>query len=180
MEPVDGRKASNTDPEDFFGFGLALSADGNTLAVGAADEDGGATGIDGNQADNSRQEAGAVYVYVRDPMTLEWSPQSTYVKASNTSSYTGFGAAMALSADGNVLAIGSGDPSTAVGINGDQFNADSMGAGAVYVYRRDAMTLAWETDPAYVKASNTQPEIIDYIPTLATGLMTTSVVTRSR
>jgi hypothetical protein len=38
---------------DQFGFSMALSADGNTLAVGAVGEDSTATGINGNQADNS-------------------------------------------------------------------------------------------------------------------------------
>jgi hypothetical protein len=61
-----------------------------------------------------------------------------------------------------VLAISApGDASTAVGIGGDQTNRDIMGAGAVYVYRRDLMTLEWETEPAYVKASNTKPKVMD-------------------
>ena len=48
---------------DQFGISLALSADGSTLAVGAHYEASNATGIGGNQADNSASEAGAVYVY---------------------------------------------------------------------------------------------------------------------
>jgi hypothetical protein len=50
-------KASNTDAFDFFGgagggpSGIAI--DGNTLVVGASDEDSCATGINGNQNDNS-------------------------------------------------------------------------------------------------------------------------------
>ncbi len=42
---------------------VALSADGNTLAVGALLEANAATGIGGNQADNSAASAGAVYLY---------------------------------------------------------------------------------------------------------------------
>src|SRR5690606_31339024 len=99
-------KASNTDADDRFGYKVALSADGSTLAVSAIREASMATGIDGDQADNSVGYAGAVYVYVRDPMTLEWAAQPTYVKASNTETEDFFGVGLALSADGSTLAVG--------------------------------------------------------------------------
>jgi hypothetical protein len=57
-------KASNTNADDAFGqWIVALSGDGNTLAVGAREEDSDAVGIGGNQASNSAFRAGAVYVY---------------------------------------------------------------------------------------------------------------------
>src|SRR5262249_23061327 len=74
-------KASNTSAGDGFGMSVALSADGATLAVGALDEDSAATGVDGNQADNSAASAGAVYVFTRS--ATAWSQQA-YLKASNT------------------------------------------------------------------------------------------------
>src|SRR4029079_10201076 len=74
-------KASNTDPGDSFGLGVALSADGTTLAVGAQDESSAATGIGGNQADNSAPRAGAVYLFASIGTT--WVQQA-YIKASNT------------------------------------------------------------------------------------------------
>jgi len=55
-------KASNTGAGDLFGR-AALSADGMTLVVGAPREDSGANGINGDQADNSAEDAGAVYIY---------------------------------------------------------------------------------------------------------------------
>ena len=55
-------KASNTDAGDRFGDDFALSRDGSTIAVGATFEDSAATGIGGNQTDNSALSAGAVYV----------------------------------------------------------------------------------------------------------------------
>jgi hypothetical protein len=58
-------KASNTDVYDMFGDAVALSADGNTLAVGASGEASAATGIDGDENDNSMDGAGAVYVFMR-------------------------------------------------------------------------------------------------------------------
>ena len=54
-------KASNVSYEDGFGLNVALSRD--ALAVGAQGEDSAATGIDGDQADNSAEDSGAVYLY---------------------------------------------------------------------------------------------------------------------
>jgi hypothetical protein len=54
-------KASNTDLEDRFGWSVAL--DGDTLAVGAPLEGSNATGVEGDQADNSATDSGAVYVF---------------------------------------------------------------------------------------------------------------------
>ncbi|NIW25309.1 MAG: integrin, partial [Gammaproteobacteria bacterium] len=51
-------KASNTGHEDWFGSRLELSGDGNTLVAGAQLEDSNATGINGEQDDDSAQEAG--------------------------------------------------------------------------------------------------------------------------
>jgi hypothetical protein len=56
-------KASNTDAGDLFGDSLALSADGATLAVGADGEASNATGINGDDADNTATQSGAVYLY---------------------------------------------------------------------------------------------------------------------
>jgi hypothetical protein len=58
-------KASNPGIDDLYGFvtGVALSGNGRTLAVGAIFEDSAARGIDGNQADESASQAGAVYLY---------------------------------------------------------------------------------------------------------------------
>lgn len=55
-------KAPNADEFDQFGSGVALSADGVTLAVAANGEDSG-SGIDGDQDDNSVRDSGAVYIY---------------------------------------------------------------------------------------------------------------------
>jgi hypothetical protein len=41
-------KASNTDSNDGFGYSVALSADGSTLAIGAPGEASAATGVGGN------------------------------------------------------------------------------------------------------------------------------------
>src|SRR5262249_6041278 len=72
-------KASNTDANDLFGYSIGLSADGNTLAASAYDEDGSARQINGPQ-DKARRGAGAIYVFSRSG--LAWS-QTAYLKASN-------------------------------------------------------------------------------------------------
>ena len=109
-------KASNTGTGDRFGTAIALSADGMTLAIGAHFENSNATGINGDQLNNSAPQAGAVYVFTRNAGV--WSQQA-YVKSSNNEQGDRFGVALALSADGNTLAVGAGEEdSDAVGING--------------------------------------------------------------
>jgi len=143
-------KASNTGANDLFGAMVALSNDGNTLAVGARQEASNATGVNGNQADNSAPNAGAVYVFIRTGGT--WS-QEVYLKASNNEAGDFFGVRVALSNDGNILAVGASDEdSQAIGINGDQADNSATDAGAAYVFTRSAGT--W-SQQAYLKASNT-------------------------
>ena len=95
-------KASNTDTSDTFGWSLTLSNNGDTLAVGAYIEDSNATGLNGNQADNSTSNAGAVYVFKRN--ASNWTQQA-YIK--NITIESGrLGYSVSLSSDSNTLAIG--------------------------------------------------------------------------
>jgi hypothetical protein len=153
-------KGSNIEKGDHFGcggvldghagYGAAISADGNTMAIGAPHESGGSKGINGDQKDNSAYGSGAVYVFVRKGNT--WSQQA-YVKPSNTEESAEFGHAVVLSADGNTMAVSAfWEASSATGINGDQNDHSIPQAGAVYVFTRQGA--AW-TQQAYVKASNT-------------------------
>ena len=74
-------KASNTKANAEFGLAVTLSADGNTLAIGADGESSNATGVNGDQSDVSAPDAGAVYVFTR--IGSAWTQQA-YIKASNT------------------------------------------------------------------------------------------------
>ncbi|MGI9259150.1 MAG: FG-GAP repeat protein [Gammaproteobacteria bacterium] len=140
-------KASNTESSDQFGYSVSLSGDGNTLAVGANLEASSATGIDGDQSDNSALGAGAVYVYRRDNGV--WNQQA-YLKASNAEAGDVFGYQVALSFDGNTLvATAQGEDSASSGIGFDEANNDAGGSGAAYVFTRDGD--AW-SQQAYVKA----------------------------
>src|SRR2546422_9203844 len=71
-------KASNTDAADLFGYSVGLSADGNTLAASAYDEDSSAREINGVQ-DRGRRGTGAIYVFTRTGTA--WA-QTEYLKAS--------------------------------------------------------------------------------------------------
>jgi len=54
-------KASNAGYPDRFGYSVAL--DNDTMAVGAIYEASAATGVDGDQSDNSAGQSGAVYIF---------------------------------------------------------------------------------------------------------------------
>ena len=137
---------------DQFGFSLALSGDGATLAVGALTEDGGTRGINGNQSDNSAASAGAVYVFTRSGAS--WSQQA-YVKSSNIDAGDLFGYAVALSRDGNILAVGAFDEDGSTRqINGPDDNR-AGGSGAAYVFTRSGVTWAQQ---AYIKPSNIETQ----------------------
>jgi trimeric autotransporter adhesin len=180
-------KAPNAESLDSFGASLALSADGNTLAVGAPQEDGTVTGAQAfpidpppavpppdpnvppppgapNPLPTTFQglcaaavlrptvgcESGAVYIFVRSAGI--WTAQS-YIKGSNNEYEDRFGTSVALTSDGNAIAIGSpSEDSSAAGIEGNETLEDASGSGAAYIYRRSGTT--W-SQQAYVKASNT-------------------------
>ncbi len=82
-------KASNTDAGDRFG---SVAISGNTVVVGAVVEDSNATGVNGNQSDNSAQFAGAAYVF-----DLDSDLGTAYCTASPNSS----GGAASISASGS-------------------------------------------------------------------------------
>jgi hypothetical protein len=144
-------KASNTGNIDEFGWSVALSGDGDTLAVGAVTEASAAAGANGDQSDNSLTGAGATYVYVRDA-TDNWSQQA-YLKSSAPDVDDRFGWSVALSEDGNTLVVGaSKEGSDADGIDGDDLDDTLVQSGAAYLFSRDSLG-AW-TQEAYIKASN--------------------------
>jgi hypothetical protein len=127
-------KASNPGKEDWFGVRIAISGDGNTVAVGAQNEDSASKGINGKQDDDSASEAGAVYLFTRSGTT--WS-QHSYVKASNTRAGDEFGSSLALTRDGRMLLVGArGEDSGAKGVNGNQADSSVRDAGAAYLFVR--------------------------------------------
>lgn len=123
-DPFTYFKASNTDPGDEFGRAVAISGDGTTLAVGAYLEasDGVTIPIESNNDDAA---AGAVYIF---SSTGGWQQQA-YIKATSPAAGDQFGFSVALSSDGNTLAVGS------------PFHAGGgTNRGAVDVYTRSSGT----------------------------------------
>ncbi len=166
-------QGSNTTIPDEFGLAISISGDGSTLAIGSH-ESSNATGVNGDEADNSALDAGAVYVYTGNGSS--WTQQA-YIKASNTEEFDHFGIAVSLSEDGSTLAVGArGEDSEAVGINGDQVNNGADGAGAVYVYTRSGNI--WNQQ-SYIKASNTQRfDLFGYAVSLSDDGLTLAVGAR--
>jgi hypothetical protein len=141
-------KASNTGANDWFALSVAVS--GDTVVVGAPSEASNATGVNGNEADNSVRDAGAAYVFVRSG--TDWTQQA-YLKASNTDVGDFFGGSVAVS--GNTMVVGAfREDSNATGANGNQGNNGFLGgdSGAAYVFVRSGKD--W-SQQAYLKASNT-------------------------
>lgn len=112
----------NFGPGDFFGTSVALL--GDTLVVGALFEDSAATGVGGDQADDSAGDSGAVYVFRRTGTVWQ---QEAYLKPPDTEAGANFGGSLVLADDTLVVGAPSRDP-----------------GGAVYVFRRSGSTWALE------------------------------------
>ena len=142
-------KPSNTGASDSFGYKVAMSDDGSTVAVSAIWEDSNTTGIDSAPNDDgTANDSGAVYVFVNGG---GWA-QDAYIKALTVDAGDNFGSALALSSDGTTLGVGANhEDSNAVTINGDETDNSEVDAGAAYVFSYDGANWAQQ---AYLKASN--------------------------
>ena len=134
-------KASNVENADRFGNAVAIS--GDSIIVGANEEDGNGSRPD----DNSAGGAGAAYVFVRDGNI--WSEQA-YLKASNVENADNFGNAVAI--DGNTAVVGAYEED-GNGSSPDDNSEETAGAAYVFVRVGDA----W-TEQAYLKAPNPHTE----------------------
>jgi hypothetical protein len=102
-------QASNKGSNDLFGYGrdgASISGDGNTVVVGAVNED------------TSGTDAGAAYVFTRSGTT--WSQQAM-IKATDAASSDRFGSAVSISDDGDTIVVGAWNES---------------GTGAAYIFTR--------------------------------------------
>jgi len=132
-------KGSTTVADDRFGRSVAISGDGQVMAIGAPGE-----GL----------RAGAVFVYRRAPDAIEWAEEAK-LRASNSGKADGFGWSLALSHDGSTLVVGvPGEDSDARGVGGNQASNASTDSGAVYVFRRAGSAWAQE---AFIKGSASDP-----------------------
>ena len=131
-------QASDAAEGDVFGAAVALSRDGNTLAVGADLKTA-------NGAQEAVPAAGSVYVYTRTPQG--WREQARLLAPLPTSG-SGFGHSLTLSDDGSRLAVGAPFESHAAARAGESLAGDQ---GVVYVFERSDS--GW-SQPARLLASN--------------------------
>lgn len=114
-----------------FGFDIALSGDGDTLAV-------------------SEQKTGSVFVYARSENT--WKKAGTIF--SRQTQYATAGFALSLNFDGTRMAVGVPNESTdASGINPPEENSDSPNSGATYIF--EEIDDNW-SQTAFIKASDSE------------------------
>ncbi len=138
-------KPTNTQSGDFFGNAVAVH--GDTIVVGAPGEDSAATGIDGNQANNTASSSGAVYVFERNDAL--WT-QTSYIKAATIDPEDQFGATVDV--HGDTIAVGAPrEDSSSSFINSGADNDSAQDAGAAYVFVRSGVT--WQQQ-AYIKPFN--------------------------
>jgi hypothetical protein len=106
---------SDGKPGDFFGNAISVSADGNTIAIGALQKK---VGIN--------IEQGAVYIFVKP--ASGWATSSAYtakLTSSNGRAGDAFGNSVALRNDAKLLVVGA--PNVTLGTK--------LGQGAVYIYQ---------------------------------------------
>lgn len=95
-------KAGNGEAGDHFGDAIAVSADGNTVVVGAPNESSSGGLSYPAPSDNRAWASGAAYVYARVGAT--WA-QLTYLKPAVPQERERFGTAVAISPNGLSLAV---------------------------------------------------------------------------
>ncbi|HEX2735500.1 MAG TPA: cadherin-like beta sandwich domain-containing protein, partial [Polyangiaceae bacterium] len=155
-------KASNTQGAARFGGSLALSASGDTLVIGSADESGAGAGVAADQDACCALYSGAAYVFQR--VNEQWSQQA-YLKASNAEAVDEFGWAVALSGTGDTVVVGAtGEDGGGTGIGADEDDNELSGAGAVYVFQRNGSDWAQQ---AYVKPSEARGSEFGYAVALS-------------
>jgi hypothetical protein len=115
-------KASNAETIDH--FGILVDVSGDTLVASSWYEDSAATGVNGNQNDNSAENAGAVYVFVREGES--WKQQA-YLKPNDTSAYDLFGSMVKI--EGDTIVVGATHENIFT-------SASANRSGAVYVFTR--------------------------------------------
>lgn len=123
-----------------FGNALALTANGDWLAIGAP-----------YFTDDATPPAKTGKVYLSHLQGDQWQFAQTLL-APNRHDGMLFGAAVAIAADGERLVVGApGEKSTGFGVDGDDSDLSAADSGAAYIYAR--VDDSWQ-QPVYVKAEN--------------------------
>jgi hypothetical protein len=107
-------EASDAQLSDWFGNSVSISDDGNTIVIGAYQEDDTATG------------AGSAYIYTRSGTT--WT-QIQKIQASDAENSDEFGTSVKISGDGNTMIIGA-----------DKEDTNGNWAGSAYIFTKSGST----------------------------------------
>lgn len=121
-------------------FGSSVDISGDSIIIGAPQEDSNAIDVGGSHLNNSLNNSGAAYVYTRSGTA--WSRQA-YLKASNTSDLDRFGTAVAI--DGDRAVVGANQADTSV-----------SQSGAAYVFARTGASWGTFSHTPFLEASNAQ------------------------
>jgi len=112
--------ASDGATSDTFGRHIDITSDGNTIAIGAANDD-----------DNSTSASGSVYIFTRSGST--WSQRDKITAETNIGTNDKFGWRVSISNDGNTLAVATDN---AAGSTDNQF----------YVFTYDEGSSSWSQE----------------------------------
>lgn len=142
--------ASSPGANDQFGFYLALSGTGDTLAVGVPFEDSSGVGPRASPFDDGRADSGGVYIFQH--VGMSWLNE-IFIKSTNPGANDQFGFFVALSQDGRTLAVGApGEDSASIGVNGAR-DEGLTSSGAAYIFTHVGTGPAGWSEEAFLKSS---------------------------
>ncbi|MDQ2077819.1 FG-GAP repeat protein [Marinimicrobium sp. ABcell2] len=115
------------------GYAVALSGDGNHLAIGSRNDSSAAEWIGGDPEESGVGNNGAVHLFEHDGE--QWQYHSFVKPPYNPQTSIYFGESLALTSDGETLAITARHHnSSASGIGGDQEDSSGYRDGALFLY----------------------------------------------
>jgi hypothetical protein len=126
-------------------FGVSVAVSGDTVVVGAYEEDSDSTGVN-STPNESAPASGAAYVFVRSAGV--WTQQAYLKPAAVGTSQAGESFGYSVAVSGDTIVVGAlAERSSSTGVNSTP-NDDLFNAGAAYVFVRNAGV--W-TQQAYLK-----------------------------
>ncbi len=138
--PEQSKLTAGADGESGGRFGESVAVNGGTAVLGAPEHDGTDSG------GNAITDAGAAYVFTRDPDSGEWSEPIELTAGSDSAANDWFGYSVAV--DGDTIVVGAYQHDLT-----DDDNNILADAGAAYVFTKDPLTGVW-SEPVKLIASD--------------------------
>ena len=147
LQPTEQTKlTAGSDGEANGEFGESVAVDDGTAVVGAPEHD-----INGNA------NAGAAYVFTRDPLTGVWSDPIELTAGSGGAANDWFGYSVAVDGDGDTIVVGAYQHYLT-----DDENNILADAGAAYVFTRDPLTGVWSEPVKLIAAGGAANDRFGY------------------